>query len=109
MALGLGFGLTVAAISLQNSATVEREPRGTVLGPVDVAEYCEAKYGPRAKAIHPSPGAYGWRCWVSVNGVLESHELDFDEACSLSYDSPAYADLLNFDDPYGWACRRGPK
>jgi len=109
VALGLGFGLTLLAITLQQASGSERQPKGTPLGTVDMTGYCEARFGERAKAIHPDPGAFGWHCWVSVNGVLKSHEIDLDEACTLQYGSPAYAELISVDDPYGWLCKRGPK
>lgn len=108
-ALGLGFGLTFVAIEIEENSRVRPEPNGTPLGTFDPTSYCRHEFGTRARAVHPGEGAYGWRCWIVIDGLLNSLELDADRACEISYGEPAYGEVVRFDDPFGWLCRRGSR
>lgn len=109
IALCLGFGLTLVAIKIEEDSVEQTIPVGTPLGPIDMEGYCRHEYGDRAQLIHPNSGAYGWICWVRVEGLLNSYGIDADKACELTFGSPAYGDAVKIDDPFGWVCRSGPR
>lgn len=108
-ALGLGFGLTVLAIEIEQHTSDHSDPPGTILGALDIVRHCTDEFGDRARAIHPNEGAYGWQCWVFVDGLLTSHPVDGDQGCARQYGGPAYAEASQVDDPNSWLCKRGPR
>lgn len=108
VALALGFGLTLAAIEIHEASVLESDRRGTFLGPIELESYCDAEYGDTTRLIHPFPGAYGWMCWSMAQQIVRTHNIEMDDVCERTYGDPAYAEVTDVDDPYGWICRRGP-
>ena len=106
-ALALGFGITVLAVEIERRASDSGVPDGTTLGALDMEEHCRRAHGERARAVHPGIGAYGWQCWLVVDGLLTSYEIDGDQGCEVQYGRPAHAVVVNLDDPNGWSCVRG--
>lgn len=109
LALCAGFISTVVALHLADSTAGSTEAPGTKLGDLMPLDYCTAVYGDRASAVQISDDAYGWRCWVTVNGLLTPHEIDYSKACEVLYKPPAYAESFNVSWPYSWQCFRGPE
>ncbi|MGB8860945.1 MAG: hypothetical protein WCC60_16920 [Ilumatobacteraceae bacterium] len=109
LALCVGFGFALLAIKVADQGHDHGLPPGTQLGGVDFNEYCRQAYGNASTArLTKSEGAYGWRCWTTVNGIITYHDIDVHDACELLYDGPVYDDTANVNDPYSWQCFRGP-
>lgn len=109
LALCAGFGLTAAAIALSDRDRHDHEVPGAKLGVLEMNDYCRRAYGDRARAVHPGDGAYGWRCWRTTNGLIDSTEISMDVACEVMYGKPAYAQSHDFGSPFSWECFRGPQ
>ena len=103
LAILLGFGVGSAAIAANDA----RGHHGRLLGNVDFFEFCRIRYGDevRADAANVSSDAIGWRRTVR-DPVYGSFEINVNEACSLLYQTPAVARVVDddFGDPYSWRC-----
>ncbi len=110
LALGLGFGLTMAAIKVADRDEPAATPPGTELGGVDFSAYCRQEYGGTATArLDETQGAYGWRCWTTANDIITYRDIDLQDVCEQAYGEPAYEQSANVNDPHGWRCFRGPR
>ncbi len=109
LALCAGFVSAFVAIHVADNNHSSSVVPGTELGDLRPLDYCTAAYGDRATAVQISNDAYGWRCWVTVNGLVTPHEIDYSKACEVLYSPPAYARSYNVDWPYSWQCFRGPQ
>lgn len=108
LALCIGFGVTLVAIKVADNRT-DPQPPGTALGSVDFGRYCSAMYGKASVArLDTTKGAYGWRCWTTVNDLISYADIDVGDACEQAYGAPAYDETTNVADPYSWQCYRGP-
>jgi hypothetical protein len=109
LALSAGFVSALLAIHVADSGHPSTVVAGTKLGDLKPLDYCTTAYGDRATAVQISNDAYGWRCWVTVNGLVTAHEIDYGTACEVLFSPPAYAQTYNVDLPYSWQCFRGPQ
>ena len=109
LALCIGFGLTVAAITVADRNADNDELPGTKLGALDMDDYCQKAHGDRASAVHFGDGAFGWRCWVTTNELLTPQDISVDTACETMFGRPAYSESFSLESPFSWECFRGPK
>jgi hypothetical protein len=108
LALAVGFGSTWVIIELADNSAAEPDRAGERLGSLSMIDYCRHEFGERSTAVHPTPGAYGWRCWTEKNKILDPTEIDADDACAVLYGAPAYGRSVDDSSAYGWVCFRGP-
>lgn len=89
----------------QITPTSSPAPGPILLGPTGdngletmVQRYCDRHGGGLADPRHDGR----WQC----SRLLSASIADLDIACRDTYDSAAYAQTLNADDPYAWRCYR---
>lgn len=68
---------------------------------LDLPAYCKQRYGSAASLNLQQNNALGWKCSVGS----KTHEVSFEEACSLQYGRHARPGLGDFDDIGSWHCR----
>lgn len=68
------------------------------LGGLDLLQYClDSGYNDVALAEN---NAFGWRC----HGDVERVGMDLNAACVQQYDTGAYAEAKDWNNPYSWVC-----
>jgi hypothetical protein len=69
-----------------------------IAGPIDLDRWCQARYGPLARAVVKQPNAYGWVCFI------EGRELPIDvaDAARMQYGPSAKVACRDFNDAYSW-------
>lgn len=101
LAVGIGFGATVAAFG----ASQLRSTDITDLGELKINDYCPARYGASSVAVLLAWNAYGWHCTTGQR-INIYRRVDFDEACQRQYGDLDDVEAFTGDEswPFGWHC-----
>jgi len=103
LALLVGF---VAASAVFAAVDRDDEPptEGTIVGDIDVFEYCRSKHGNDASAVLTNSNAFGWRCTARPNDIFMLVDVDLNDACRTLFEKGAVASVTDETDPYSWVC-----
>lgn len=99
----VGFGVALVIVVATQLSRDAREPSTTVLGTLDVSEYCRSGEF-ELEAVLRSDDAMGWRCEGRRNGILGVDPVDFDHACQQQFGAAATAVSVDHDSPYALQC-----
>ena len=90
-----------ADVTLQDQAPVLAMPSQglqNVARPIDLDRWCQARYGPCARAAVKQPNVYGWVCFV--NG--REFPIDVADAARMQYGPSAKVAFRDYNHPYSW-------
>ncbi|CDQ42260.1 hypothetical protein BN1047_00110 [Mycolicibacterium neoaurum] len=78
-----------------------------MLGGINVNVACTYQYKVPGYGtiLRSQNNVYGWRCGSSVWSASDVRGVDMARECRRVFGN-AYADFLNFKDPYSWRCFR---
>jgi hypothetical protein len=66
--------------------------------PIDLDRWCQARYGPFARAVVRRPNVYGWVCFVDGR----EFPIDVADAARMEYGPLAKVAFRDWNDPYSW-------
>ncbi|TRW88801.1 hypothetical protein FK535_00495 [Mycolicibacterium sp. 018/SC-01/001] len=84
-----------------SSATAEAR---AVVGDIVVDAACVYQYRTATWATLYEQNANGWQCISNEWKATDHRSVDMSRECRRNYGASAYADYLDFNNPYSWRC-----